>query len=108
MSNSDDLKIYCGAGKIPNGARRGTMEECIRANQVRYYGIKAIDTKKMAEQKHYQSLQVKVATSDIKLKQLFQLHKHESDPKTKEQLRKKLISAGKKFEKLRDELNKLK
>lgn len=35
--------IYCGIGKIPKGKIRGTPEACIRANQVRYYGLVTID-----------------------------------------------------------------
>ena len=35
--------MYCGIGKIPKGKIRGTPEHCIQANQIRYYGIEAID-----------------------------------------------------------------
>ena len=38
-------KIYCGAGDIPSGHRRGTMQECIEKNQIRYYGVKKIDSR---------------------------------------------------------------
>lgn len=34
---------YCGIGKIPKGKKRGTAEECIKANQIRYYGLEKID-----------------------------------------------------------------
>lgn len=36
-------KMYCGIGPIPKGMIRGTPEYCLRTNQVRYYGIEAID-----------------------------------------------------------------
>ncbi|AVL93981.1 hypothetical protein mvi_621 [Megavirus vitis] len=39
---SEDM--YCGIGKIPKGKIRGTPEYCIEANQVRYYGLKKIDS----------------------------------------------------------------
>lgn len=34
---------YCGIGKIPKGKKRGTAKECIKANQIRYYGLEKID-----------------------------------------------------------------
>lgn len=33
---------YCGIGKIPKGKKRGTVEQCIKANQIRYYGLEKI------------------------------------------------------------------
>ena len=39
--NSD--KMYCGAGPVPKGKVRGTPEYCVQTNQVRYYGIIAIN-----------------------------------------------------------------
>ncbi len=42
MIMSEDM--YCGIGKIPKGKIRGTPEYCIEANQVRYYGLKKIDS----------------------------------------------------------------
>lgn len=38
-------KPYCGVGKLPKDSRIGTMRECAEKRQVRYYGIKKIDTK---------------------------------------------------------------
>ena len=40
--------IYCGIGKIPKGQKMGTMRECAEKGQVRYYGIKKIDTKTLS------------------------------------------------------------
>ena len=40
--------VYCGASAIvPKNKKRGTMKECYDMNQVRYWGIKKIDTKKI-------------------------------------------------------------
>lgn len=39
---SDD-KMYCGIGPVPRGMVRATPEYCLQTNQIRYYGIKAID-----------------------------------------------------------------
>ncbi len=35
--------MYCGIGQVPKGRIRGTPEYCIQTNQVRYYGLEAID-----------------------------------------------------------------
>ena len=40
---SDD--IFCGVGKVPSGKRRGTMLECFEKKQVRYWGVKKIDSR---------------------------------------------------------------
>src|SRR5438105_1319796 len=39
--------VYCGVGKMPKGQKRGTMRECAEKGQIRYYGIKKIDPKKI-------------------------------------------------------------
>lgn len=44
---SDD--IFCGVGKVPNGKRRGTMQECFEKNQVRYWGVKKVDSRILKE-----------------------------------------------------------
>lgn len=36
-------KKYCSIGKIPKGKVRGSMTDCVKARQVRYYGLKKID-----------------------------------------------------------------
>ena len=35
--------MYCGAKEVPAGKRRGTASECVKSNQIRYYGIEAIN-----------------------------------------------------------------
>lgn len=42
---------YCGIGKIPKGKKRGTAKECIKANQVRYYGLEKVDMDKINKTK---------------------------------------------------------
>lgn len=37
--------IYCGIGKVPKNSRLGSMKECAENGQIRYYGLKKIDTK---------------------------------------------------------------
>ena len=38
-------KINCGIHKLKKGERRGTMKECAEKGQVRYYGLKKIDSR---------------------------------------------------------------
>ena len=44
-------KPYCGAGKIPKDAKRGSAKECAQKGQIRYYGLKRIDSKTLEEGK---------------------------------------------------------
>ena len=48
--------IYCGIGKIQKGHRRGNMRECAEKGQIRYYGIKKIDTKTLEATKNKDSI----------------------------------------------------
>jgi hypothetical protein len=54
---------YCGIGRIPSTKRRGSMKECAQKNQVRYYGIKKIDTTML---KAYDSKKFKKGSSKEK------------------------------------------
>ena len=38
-------RLYYGIGDVPKGYRRATMAEAVSAGQVRYYGIKKIDSR---------------------------------------------------------------
>jgi hypothetical protein len=38
------MNIYCGvSNKIPKGKKRGTMHECVKSKQVRFWGLNKID-----------------------------------------------------------------
>lgn len=63
--------MYCGAGAVPKGKERGTAEYCIQTNQIRYYGIEAIDEK---------LLQLKSKGKNI-IKERLKLKKIEDDAK---------------------------
>ena len=40
------LKVFCGITQpIPKGYKLGSMKECLEKKQVRYYGLKKIDSK---------------------------------------------------------------
>lgn len=65
--------MYCGIGKIPKGRIRGTAEYCIQTNQVRYYGLEAIDEDLLKQAKGNisdltkEKLKVKKIEDDAKL-----------------------------------------
>lgn len=42
---SESNNYYCGIGDVPRGKIRAPVEYCIQHNQVRYYGLVAIDKK---------------------------------------------------------------
>ncbi len=45
-------KLYCGIQEpIPSGYRLGSMEECLNAGKVNYYGIKKIDSRLIASKR---------------------------------------------------------
>ncbi|AZL89195.1 low complexity protein [Megavirus baoshan] len=62
---SEDM--YCGIGKIPKGKIRGTPEYCIEVNQVRYYGLKKIDSNLLSMSK---SRKTDLIKQQLKLKRI--------------------------------------
>lgn len=50
MSKKDN-KMYCGIGNVPKGKVRAPLDYCLKNNQVRYYGLVAIDPKKLEKYK---------------------------------------------------------
>lgn len=40
-------KIYCGIKDVPKGSKRGNMRECADKHQVRYFGLKKIDSRSL-------------------------------------------------------------
>ena len=67
MSDDDDKKPYCGINKLKKSQRRGTADECIDQKQIRYYGIKSVDTTKLSARK------LKKLTEDAKNKKKLKL-----------------------------------
>ena len=43
--NDNNKKIYCGAKNVPKNSKRGSIADCVEANQIRYYGLNSIDEK---------------------------------------------------------------
>ena len=59
--------MYCGIGPVPKGKVRGTPEYCIQTNQIRYYGLVAIDPSLLKKAKGSTSSLIK---EQLKLKKL--------------------------------------
>ena len=55
-------KAYCGINKIPKGQKRGSMKDCASAGQIRYYGLKKIDSKLVEYAKKSKKGQTKRST----------------------------------------------
>lgn len=73
MDENMEENMYCGIGNIPKGKTRGTPEYCVRANQVRYYGLEKIDKKILKE--------AKGKTTDL-IKEQLKFKKIEDDAKS--------------------------
>jgi hypothetical protein len=65
-------EIYCGFKKVPKGKKRGTAKQCFTSNQIRYYGIKAIDEDLLESLLHRKkkgpSLETQIGNALVKLK----------------------------------------
>lgn len=66
------VQYYCGRGPVPRGKKRGTPEYCLRNNQVRYYGIVAIDPALLDK---FQTKALDLVTEQLRLKKLENLAK---------------------------------
>ena len=51
MPKQKKAKIYCGVADVPKGSKLGSMVECAKKNQVRYWGVKKIDPKILEREK---------------------------------------------------------
>jgi len=64
---NENKKMYYGMGPVPKGKIRASAEHCVRANQIRYYGIKAIDKNLLKQSKH---IAPNLLKEQLKLKQI--------------------------------------
>ena len=108
-------KAYCGIGNIPKGQKRGSMKECATSGQIRYYGLKKIDSKliefskksKKGSAKRNTLIEQK-ATIKGKINVITKKHKDEKDPAKKKALNeqyKKLVVELKKLNNQLDQLS---
>ncbi len=110
------LKVYCGIEKpIPNGYRIGSMEECLNAGKVNYYGIKKIDSrlvdaknKKKEEKKTLSQLQVSLAGLIGKESRLRKIISDAKTVEEKEKFKAELEETRKERAKISEKISKLK
>jgi len=109
-------KIYCGASKVPKGQTLGSMKECVEKNQVRYWGVKKVDSrllekKSIKKGKSVKETRDKAAIQMIglrgKVAKLTKQLSEEKDKKKKLALTKELAKAKKEFAEASTLFNKL-
>lgn len=94
-------KSYCGCGPVPKGRKRGTKEECVESNQVRYYGLVKVEPKDLIKSKaNIEKIEVKMSVLTIKMRKDYQLWKYEKNEKAKERLKKKCKKQAEEYEDL--------
>lgn len=78
MVDKDEINYYCGAGPLKKGQVRAPPEYCVQNNQIRYYGIVAIDESllKKTSVKSLIKEQIKLKKIEDKAKILIRDHKH--------------------------------
>jgi hypothetical protein len=85
---------YCGTGKIPKNSKRGSMIECAKKGQVRYYGLKKIDSRiienvaKLRKKKvSKEQVREKVFILKARVKKMIKNIKAEKDQDTKDKMK---------------------
>lgn len=58
---SEKKNVYCGCGKLPAGKSIGTKKECVKANQVKLYGVEKISKEEIEKyQKSIEKMEFKI------------------------------------------------
>lgn len=80
-------KVYCGTEKLPKGKKLGTMEECVKAGQVRRFGLFSVDPMLLAAKidtgPSENEYRLKVVRLKAKLALIGNRYKRAVDPDTK-------------------------
>jgi hypothetical protein len=85
--------IYCGISNVPKGSRRGSMKQCADKGQIRYYGIKKIDSRLIQADKdtkigmNREQLIYKIKKKQFKMDKYKRRYRKEKDPKKKKELK---------------------
>lgn len=96
------LKVFCGITQpIPKGYKLGSMKECLEMKQVRYYGLKKIDSKLAESINEKKDSKIELSSKIAGLKGKFFKLKKEIDASKNISSKKKLIEE---FENVRKEL----
>jgi hypothetical protein len=105
---------YCGVGKMPKGYRRGTMRECVDMKQIRYYGLKKVDSRLIESSKNTQNIEnerkklvIKRIKAKAKIKGMIADIKTEKDIDKKNKMKKEAINFVKKLKEISSALKKV-
>lgn len=95
--------IYCGVGAVPKKSKLGSMKQCAEKKQIRYWGVKKIDTKMLAlaqgksktakDKKTREKVMVEVSAYRGKIRNLTKKLDGAKDAKEKSKLEKDLDDA---------------
>lgn len=101
-------EAYCGIKKkIPKGKHRGSMKECVKKGEVRYYGLHKVDQKILSKKDKIKDDYLGLTVSEMKavlrklngkLLKMKKDYKMERDEKKKQQMKKD-------YKRLQDEFN---
>ncbi len=113
--------IYCGIKKMRKGSRRGSMRECAEKGEVRYYGVKKIDSKILEiakapskarnELNTVEKVRMKIIQTKGKMRKVIndmELKKNKEDSKKMKELKKDMDELKKEEEKYKKMLQDLK
>jgi hypothetical protein len=109
-------KIYCGVEEPSGHKRRGTAKECLKKNQVRYWGIRKIDSHTLKKMKEYKkSIQeenragIKMTTLDMEIRKIkAKLSNEDLSDRKRDQLKRSLDKKIESFKQYRELYKKLK
>lgn len=100
--------IYCGMGQVPSGKTRGTDKQCLKKNQVRYWGIKQIDDALLNKNNLDADKEfLKLKKLEVGLKGMAKRFEREKSAWKKKKEKKKTAALNKEIEKDKKKLEKL-
>jgi len=105
-------KAYCGIGTMTKQHRRGSMKECAEQGQIRFYGLKKIDSKlvesvkKGSKKTTGPSLMSQLGTIRGKILKFKKDYKYEKDKAKKEEIKETIRKLVKESEQITKQMNK--
>jgi len=105
------LKIFCGISQpIAKGHRLGSMKECLEMKQVRYYGLKKMDSKLvesvLGSKNNTEELRARYSSLRVNFNKLKKELQKTKNADTKKELLKKLEEMTKEIKSIETKLNK--
>jgi hypothetical protein len=108
-------EYYCGINKVPKGKRLGTAKECMKAKQIRYYGLSKVDKKIFKEEEDIEQIlqkeelkRVKLGNRTVKLMKDFRSNKLKAEFAEESGRKAQLKAANKRMDEIRVQAIKIK